>query len=215
MMRSRFPLASAAILIAAMALGAAAGAHAQGPMKAPGDPNPAAVQAGAYAVEPSHTRIQFSVDHLGFTTWYGDFTGAAGELTLDPKAPASSRLSVTIPTASVSTTNAKLDGELKSADWFDADKYPTIRFTATKVTPTGAERATITGDLTFHGVTRPVTLQARFHGAGMNPLAKTYTAGFDATGKISRSAFGVTKYVPIVGDEVNLTISAAFERKAS
>jgi polyisoprenoid-binding protein YceI len=198
-----------------MAIGAAAGARAQAPTAVPGNPDPAAVQGGAYVVEPSHTRIQFSVDHLGFSTWYGDFTGASGSLTLDPKAPANSRLVVAIPTASISTTNTTLDGELKSADWFDAAKYPTITFVSTKVTPTGKDRALVAGELSFHGVTRPVTLQARFHGAGMNPLSKAYTAGFDVTGKIKRSDFGVTNYVPIVGDEVSLTISGAFERKAS
>lgn len=204
-------LLTATALVAAIGLSAVAGAHAQ----VPGSPDTAAVQGGAYAVEPAHTRIQFSVDHLGFSTWYGDFTGASGTLRLDPKAPAASKLSVTIPTASVSTTNTTLDGELKSADWFDAARYPTITFVSTKVTPTGKSTAQVAGDLTFHGVTRPVVLQARFHGAGTNPLSKAYTTGFDVTGKIRRSDFGVTKYVPIVGDEVNLVISGAFERKAS
>ena len=207
-MRPRFALVSTAALIAAMAIGAAAGAQSPA-----ASADPAAVQPGAYTVEPNHTRIQFSVDHMGFSTWYGDFTGASGSLSLDPKAPAASKLSVSIPTASVSTTNTTLDGELKSADWFDAGKFPTISFVSTKVTPTAKGRATISGDLTFHGVTRPVTLQARFHGAGVNPLSKAYTAGFDATGTIRRSDFGVTKYVPLIGDQVTLVVSGAFERK--
>lgn len=210
-MRLRVAFASTTALVAAMIVGVAAGARAQMPVA--GDPNPAKVEAGVYQVEPNHTRILFSVDHMGFSTWYGDFTGASGALTLDPKAPAASKLSVAIPVASVSTTNTTLDGELKSADWFDAEKYPTISFTATKVTPTGGVHADITGELTFHGVTKPVTLKARFHGGGINPMNKTYTAGFDATGVISRSDFGVTKYVSLIGDEVALTISAAFEHK--
>lgn len=172
-----------------------------------------AVQAGTYAVEPGHTRVQFTVSHMGFTDWYGDFTGASGSLTIDPAKPAASKLDISIPTASVSTTNAKLDGELKSADWFGADQYPTIRFVATKVAPTGASTARITGDLTFHGVTRPVTLIARFHGAGVNPLSKAYTAGFNATTTIRRTDFGVKTYVPLIGDEVAIRISAAFEKK--
>lgn len=214
-MTRRLLITSTAALLTAMAVGVAAGAHAQGPMTSPGDPNPAAIQAGAYVVEPNHTRIQFAVDHMGFSIWYGDFTGASGSLTLDPRAPAASKLSVSIPTASVSTTNTTLDGELKSADWFDAARYPTISFVSTRVTPTGKDRATVTGELTFHGVTRPVTLQARFHGGGMNPLSKAYTAGFDVSGRIKRSDFGVTKYVPLVGDDVSLVIAGAFERKPS
>jgi polyisoprenoid-binding protein YceI len=172
------------------------------------------VQAGTYSVEPNHTRVVFSVNHMGFSTWYGDFTGAKGSLTLNPKAPASSKVEVTLPTASVSTTNTTLDGELKSADWLDAGKYPTITFTSTKVRPTGADTAKVTGDLTLHGVTRPVTLDVKFHGAGANPMSKAYTVGFDAHGSLKRSEFGVTKYLPLIGDEVEITISAPFEKKA-
>ena len=172
------------------------------------------VQAGTYSVEPGHTRVLFAVNHMGFSTWYGDFTGAKGTLVLDPKAPAQSKLAVTLPTASISTTNAVLDGELKAADWFDAAKYPTITFTSTKVTPTGADTAKVTGDLTLHGVTRPVTLDVKFHGAGPHPMTKAYTVGFDAHGSLKRSDFGVSKYIPVVGDEVEITISAPFEKKA-
>ena len=174
---------------------------------------PAAVHPGAYTVEPYHTRVLFAVSHFGFTTYYGNFTGVTGSLTLDPKKPSDSKLSISIPTASVSTTNPVLDGELKSADWFDAAKYPAITFTSTSVTPTGHGNAKVAGDLTLHGVTKPVTLQVKFNGAGVNPIDKAYTAGFEVSGKVKRSDFGVTKYVPYVGDDVTLIISAAFEQK--
>lgn len=171
-----------------------------------------APRAGAYKVEPSHTRMLFAVSHLGFTTWYGDFTGAAGTLQLDPADPSRSQLQVTVPTASIATTNAVLDGELKSADWFDATRYPAITFKSRTVTPTGPTSADVLGDLTLHGVTRPVTLHARFNAAGVNPLDKAYTVGFEVSGRIKRSDFGVAKYVPMVGDDVDLIISAAFEK---
>jgi polyisoprenoid-binding protein YceI len=178
----------------------------------PASPDPTAVTAGNYAVEGSHTRVQFSVSHMGFSDWYGDFAGATGTLSLDPKQLAATKLEINIPVASVTTTNAKLDAELKSAEWFDADKHPTIRFVATKVERTAADRANITGDLTFHGVTKPVVLDARFNGAGINPLSKAYTIGFNATTTINRSDFGVKTYVPLIGDAVTLRISAAFEK---
>lgn len=178
----------------------------------PANPDPAAVTAGNYAVEPWHTRVQFSVSHMGFSDWYGDFAGATGTLSLDPKQIGASKLEISIPVASVTTTNAKLDAELKSAEWFDADKHPTIRFVATKVERTASDRANITGDLTFHGVTKPVVLDARFNGAGINPLSKAYTIGFNATTTINRSDFGVKTYVPLIGDAVTLRISAAFEK---
>lgn len=182
---------------------------------APVDNNAGAVQAGSYTVEPYHTRVQFAVAHFGFTDWYGDFANVSGSLTLDPSRIEQSKLDVIIPVASVSTTNAKLDGELKGDQWFGADQYPTIHFVSTKVVRTGPSKAAITGNLTFHGVTRLVTLQASFNGAGANPLTKAYTAGFNATTVIKRSDFGVKTYLPLIGDETNLRISAAFEKSAS
>ena len=201
------PAAALAGLVLLAAAPAFAPAFAQG-----ADTSPGAVRPGSYTVEPSHTRILWSVSHMGFSTWYGDFTGAQGSLTLDPAAPARDRLELTIPTGSVVTTNAKLDAELKAPDWFDAARYPTIRFVSTRVARTAPGRADVTGDLTFHGATHPVTLHVRFNGAGTNPLDKHYTAGFDAEATLSRSAFGVTKYVPLVGDEVHLQLSGAFEQ---
>ena len=200
-------------VLAPLALSVALVAGAAAAQMAP-NPDPAAVQAGTYAVEPTHTRVLFSLSHLGFTTWYGDFTGASGSLTLDPKAAAASRLAVSVPTASITTTNAKLDDELKTPDWFDAAKYPTINFKSTAVTVTGPGQAEVAGELTLHGVTKPVTLKARFNGGGANPMSRAYTVGFEASGKIKRSDFGVSKYVPMVGDDVDLIISAAFEKKA-
>ena len=184
------------------------------PAQSPANPSAAAVQAGSYAVEPYHTRILFSVSHLGFSTWYGEFTGASGTLTLDPAKPAASQIDITVPTGSISTSNAKLDGELKSAQWLDATKFDTIRFHSTKVVKTGANTADVTGDFTLHGVTKSLVLKAKFNGAGVNPLDKAYTTGFEVSGDIKRSDFGITTYVPLIGDDVHLIISAAFEKKA-
>ena len=200
-----------AALIATSLTVASAIALAQPPMELVRDP--AAVQAGAYDVEALHTRVLFSVSHMGFTTWYGEFTGVSGSLNLDPKKPAASALEIHIPVGTVSTTNAKLDGELKSDAWLDAGQFPEIVFKSTKVAETGKDAAKVTGDLTFHGVTKPVTLAVKFNAAGTNPLDKKYTAGFEVSGKIKRSDFGVKTYVPLIGDDVDLIISAGFEHK--
>ena len=178
------------------------------------DPNPAAVERGTYAVEPLHTRVLFSVNHLGFNDYFGQFTGAAGTLTLDPKDLGASQIDVTVPVDGLSTTNAKLDGELRSADWFDAAQFPTIHFVSTGVRRTGDKTAKVSGNLTLHGVTKPVVFDATFNAAGPNPMNKAFTAGFSVHGQIKRSDFGVAKFVPMVGDDVNLTISAAFEKQA-
>ncbi len=174
------------------------------------DTNPADVKPGTYQVEPTHTRILFAVSHMGFTTWYGDFTNASGTLTLDPAKLSGGSFDIRVPVDSVSTTNAKLDGELKSPTWFDAAQYPTIEFKSEKIVRTGHDTALVTGDLTFHGVTKPVTLKAKFNAGGVNPLTKQYTIGFDLSGELKRSDFKQTTYVPLIGDEVHLIISAAF-----
>ncbi len=198
---------------ASLALLAAAAVAGRSVLAAPDGPantDPSAVMAGRYAVEPVHTRVQFTISHMGFTNWYGDLTGATGSLVLDPKNPASSKLEITLPVASVTTTNAKLDEELRSPQWLDATGHPAIRFVSTSIVRNGPRAATVTGDLTFHGITKPVTLETVFNGAGTDPIAKAYTAGFDATTTIRRSDFGVTTYVPLIGDAVDIRISAAF-----
>ncbi len=175
--------------------------------------DPAIVQAGTYKVEPYHTQVSFTLSHFGFSHFSGFFSGASGTLQIDPARPAATKLDVTLPIQSVTTTVPKLNEELKGGQWFDAAQFPTATFTSTSITPTGKGSATITGNLTLHGVTRPVTLTAHFVGGGVNPIDKAYTIGFDATGTIRRSDFGVKAYVPLVGDEVELTIAGAFEKQ--
>jgi polyisoprenoid-binding protein YceI len=174
---------------------------------------PTKVEAGTYNVDSNHTQIVFGVSHFGFTTYYGSFTQTAGSLNLDPAKPDDSKLDVTVKTGSVSVQSPKLQDELKSASWLDAGKFPDATFKSTRVTKTGDNSATVTGDLTLHGVTKPVTLDVTYVNAGPNPVSKTYTAGFEAKGRIKRSDFGVKTYVPLIGDEVELKISGAFEHK--
>ena len=197
----------AATLLAAPLLALPAAARAQ---IAPPDANPADVKAGTYQVEPTHTRILFAVSHMGFTTWYGEFTGASGSLTIDPKHLAATSFDIIIPADSVTTTNTKLDGELNSPKWFDTAKYPTIEFKSDRLVRISHDKALVTGELTFHGVTRPESLTVTFNAAGVNFLTKQYTAGFNATGELKRSDFNQSTYVPLIGDDVTLTISAAF-----
>ena len=175
--------------------------------------DPAKVESGSYNIEPEHTRVTFNVSHMGFTKYDGEFRNATGALTLDPKKPDASSVAIRIPTASVVVPNAKLKEELDGAQWLDAAKYPDITFASTKVAKTGPDTADVTGDFTLHGVTKPLTLKVKFNGAGTNPLDKAYTSGFEAAGKIKRSDFGVKTYVPLIGDEVDIDISAAFEKQ--
>ena len=168
---------------------------------------------GSYKVESYHTQVGFSISHFGFTNYSGLFSGATGSLQLDPAKLGTSKLDISIPVDSVTTTVSKLTDELKGDQWFDTAKFPKATFVSTQVVPT-ADGATVTGNFTLHGITKPVVLHVRFIGAGVNPIDKAYTVGFEATGTIKRSDFGVKTYLPAVGDEVQLNIAGAFEQQA-
>ena len=171
------------------------------------------VEGGAFAIDKNHAKIIFSTSHFGFSTYYGLFTDFDAKLAFDPKAPAASTLEVSVNTNGIDTTNPKLDTHLKSADFFNSAEFPTAVFKSTKIVVTGPTTGDVTGDLTLHGVTRPVTLQTTFNGGGVNPMSKAYVLGFNAVGKLNRSDFGIKAYLPVVGDEVTLTISGEFDRQ--
>jgi len=195
---------------------AAAPAIAQAPMQMPkappGSPNTAKIVAGTYAIEPSHTQVVFALDHLGFSVFRGFLSGASGSLTLDPARPTEAKLSVTVPVSSIYTTSQKLNEELVGPDWFDAARFPSATFVSTRITTGPNNIAEVEGNLTIHGQTRPVMLQAHFHGAGKSMMGKGNAIGFDGRMALSRSAFGLGKGVPLVSDHVELTIAAAFEQ---
>ncbi|MCG5249422.1 YceI family protein [Methylorubrum extorquens] len=199
------------LLIPGLAIALALGGTALA--QTPPTRDPAQIQSGTYAVDPGHTQVGWRVSHMGFSNYAGGFSDVSGSLVLDPKNPAAAKLSVKIPVASVTTTSDKLTGELKGDQWLDAGKFPEMTFVSTKVAPAGKDKAKVTGDLTLHGVTKPVTLDVTLVGAGANPLNKKYTVGFEATGTLKRSDFGVKTYVPLIGDELHLTIAGAFERQ--
>ncbi|MEP7006927.1 MAG: YceI family protein [Sphingomonas bacterium] len=197
-------------LVAVLAL-ASAPLLAQMPSSPPGAPDPARAVAGTYKVDSGHTQVLFTVNHLGFTEYTGQFTQPTGSLTLDPANAANDKVEITFPIDKVSTTVAALDTHLKTADFFDAAKFPEGKFVSTKVTVTGTT-ATIAGDLTLKGVTKPVVLNARFVGAGNGPMgAKKLNVGFAATTSIKRSDFGIAYGIPMVSDKVDLVINAGFQ----
>lgn len=176
--------------------------------------DPAQVRAGTYTLDPAHSKITWSVDHFGFSTYTGQFAGGTGTLTIDPKAPAATKLDVTVDTNGVGTLNKALDDHLKSPDFLDTANHPTARFRSTQVVRTGERTADVNGQLTLRGVTKPVTLKATFNQAGTNPVDNTYSLGFDATAKIKRSEFGVSYAVPGVSDQVTLHLEGEFKAKS-
>jgi polyisoprenoid-binding protein YceI len=173
--------------------------------------DPTQVRPGAYVLDPEHGKITWSVSHLGYSTYYGQFTGLTGTLQLDPKAPEKSGLDVTVPLGGVITGSARLNEHLAAPDFFDALKFPNATFTATKIEPTSPTTARITGDLNLRGTVRPLAIDATFNQAGIHPVDQRYTVGFDGRAVIKRSDFGINAYLPQLGDEVTLRIEGEFK----
>jgi polyisoprenoid-binding protein YceI len=211
------PLAAAAA-VGALSIGSL---HAQqgGPPQLPGAMDVSRAQAGTYAVDPAHTLVGWRVNHFGFNDYFGLFGNPTGTLTIDPAAPQNARLEITIPVAEVTTASAGLTAHLTRAgrdggnpDFFGPNAQP-ARFVSTRVVPSGTN-ARIEGNLTLNGVTKPVVIEAQFTGAGnaMMPPNRL-TLGFEGTTKIKRSDFNINFAVPMVSDEVELDLTAAFEKQ--
>ncbi len=161
-----------------------------------------------YKLDPNHTRVLFSWNHFGYSNPTADIGLGEGTVVFDEQHPAQSRVEVTLPLAKLDTHVAELDSHLKKADFFDAAKYPVITFISRKVEPLGEHKFKVSGDLTVHGVTRPIVLDATLNKVGPHPMGKAPSIGFDATATLKRSDFGVGAYVPNVSDEVHVRITA-------
>lgn len=175
---------------------------------------PVQVKSGDYVLDASHGKITWSIDHLGFSTYIGQFIDVDARLKLDAANPANSTLTATVDADKVSTANDALDKHIKAPDFLDAAKFPKATFKATSIKQTGARTADIVGDLTLHGVTKPLTIKATFNKAGVHPADNKYTIGFDGEAVIKRSEYGVKGYLPVLGDEVALKIEAEFKPAA-
>jgi polyisoprenoid-binding protein YceI len=204
------------VLAVAVALAVIASSIAD-PAAAQGEPgpflSPEAVPAGVYHLDSKEALIRYTTIHMGLTEFWGSFPNATGTLTIDPKAVGSAKVDIKVPVMGVETTNKELNAEFISSEFFDFGKYRTMHFVSTEVVRTGPRTARMTGDLTLHGVTKPIVLNVTFNNAGPNSFSKVLTLGFKAEGVVKRSDFGLGKYVPIVSDDTQITISAAFERE--
>jgi polyisoprenoid-binding protein YceI len=166
------------------------------------------IEAGTYAIDPAHTKVGFEISHLVISTVEGRFDTFTGNVVMGKKLD-DTKIDASIDVASVSTGNADRDKHLKSPDFFDAAKYPTITFVAKSVSG-AADHLAVKGDITIHGVTKPITLDAKYTGVVNDPFGNTRVA-FAGKGKLSRKDFGLTwsKAVeagPVVGDEVTLDL---------
>jgi polyisoprenoid-binding protein YceI len=160
-----------------------------------------------YKIDPNQTDVVASWSHFGFSNPIAHFGKVDGSITYDPANVGASKVEVTIPLSGLNSHVEAFDEHLRSADFFDAAKFPDITFKSTSVKAAGKGKLKVSGDLTIKGITKPVVLDVTINKIGMQPLAKRDAAGFSATATIKRTDFDVGKYAPNVSDEVTLSIT--------
>ncbi|TZF89073.1 YceI family protein [Cognatilysobacter lacus] len=161
----------------------------------------------AYRIDANHTQVTATWTHFGFSHPSANFGQADGTIVYDARNVGASSVKVTLPLTGLDTHVTALDEHLRTADFFDAAKYPVITFNSTRVEAAGDRKLRVTGDLTVHGVTRPAVLDVSLNGAGLHPMAKREAVGFDATTTIKRSDFGIANFIPNVSDEIRIHIT--------
>ena len=173
----------------------------------PVDPQTTNTQATeAYKVDSVHTTAIFRIKHLGVTYFYGRFNETTGSFTLNTENPSEMSFDVQIKTDSVDTNATGRNNHLKGPDFFNAKQFPTISFKSKSVQSSGENRYSVAGDMTLHGVTKPITVQMEFVGQGDKGRRFGYRAGFDVTFKIKRSDFGMNFMQGMLGDEVTIMV---------
>lgn len=172
---------------------------------------------GVYSLDETHASLTWKVSHLGLSDYTARFTDFDADLTFDPAAPENSSITASIDPTSIETDYPHPEEKdfdkllIEGEGWFNSGDFPSITFESTTIERTGDNTGTMTGDLTFLGVTKPVTLDVTFNGAmAMQPFSQKPTLGFSATGTLNRSEWGMGTYVPNIGDEVELLIEAEF-----
>ena len=160
-----------------------------------------------YKIDANHTDVVASWSHFGFSNPIAHFGKVDGNITYDPANVGASKVEVTIPLSGLNSHVGDFDDHLRSADFFDAEKFPTITFKSTSVKAAGKGKLKVTGDLTIKGVTKPVVLDVTINKTGVQPMAKREAAGFSATTTVKRTDFGLGLYAPNVSDQVKLSIT--------
>ena len=164
-----------------------------------------AAAADSYTVDPAHTFPNFEVNHFGFSVMHGRFGATTGKITLDP-AGQSGSLEITIDATSIDTGHAKRDAHLKSEEFFNVAKFPTLSYKATKLKFSGDKLVGADGELTMLGVTKPVPLTITAFNCAPHPMTKKPMCGANATASLKRSDFGLKAYVPNIGDDIKISI---------
>ena len=197
-------------MIPAALLGLAIGMASVPAVAAP-DTNPAAAAAGLYKLDTRHASLTARIMHLGFSNYTFRFNTLDASFQYDPAKPEASKVTVSVDPASIDTGSTTFNQELAGERFLNVAKHPTMTFTSTKITRAAGNKGQMTGDLTFLGVTKPVTLDVTYYGAGVAMGATKM--GFSATGSIKRSDFGFMTMMGPLGDQVDLQIEAEFVKQ--
>ena len=166
-----------------------------------------------WQLDDSHTRVGFSVNHLGFSTTMGHFNDVKGMVNYDIKAPNKANMNFTIVTDSIDTNWDARDAHLKKDEFFNVAKYPTMTFKSTNITFKNPQQATVTGDFTLLGQTKPLTLDVTLNKIANSPMTKEPVIGFRATGVIDRAAYGMTAFASGITTEVPIQIDGELIEK--
>ncbi len=172
----------------------------------------------SYNIDPAHSSAQFSVVHMMISKVNGEFQKVSGTVVFDPANPSNDKIDAVVDVTTVSTREEKRDGHLKSPDFFDAAKFPTMTFKSSGATKQG-DKLLVTGDLTLHGVTKPVTLEVEGPSAEIKDPMGNIKVGASASAKINRKDFGLVWNKTMdgggvmVSDEVNINIDVELARK--
>jgi polyisoprenoid-binding protein YceI len=171
-----------------------------------------AATTSTWAIDQVHSSAEFAVQHLGISTFKGRFRHIEGRIHVDEQDWSRSSVEATIDVRSLDIVSDRLLGHLLTADFFDADQFPTITFKSTRVEKVDDSHWRVTGDLALHGETRPVTLDTEYHGQAVHPFSKRTVAAFTATTEINRGDFGLKWNVPLenglqyVGEHVRISL---------
>jgi polyisoprenoid-binding protein YceI len=179
----------------------------------PSTADPAKVPAGAYVLDKKHASLTVKIVHMGFSHYTMRFDGLDGGFTYDPANWTATKATITVDPRSIDTHDPAFDKQITG--YFEPDKYPTITFVSTGLQGGADGKGTMTGDLTFHGVTKPVTLDVTFAGAGHGVTPIGTRLGFSGSTQIKRSDFGLTGMIlnQFTSDEVDLAFEVEFEKK--
>ena len=168
---------------------------------------------GQYQLDKMHSYLNFRIDHLGLSKIIGRFNDFQATLDFDPQNPTAMKLTGVVAATSIDINNTDLENTLQESDWLDSERFPQIVFTSESVNVIDASQFAVNGTLSMRGISKPLSLEARFNGGADNIITRKYTIGFQANASILRSEFGMDTFTAFAGDEIEIELHGEFLRQ--